>query len=386
MLTLTDLLGIDAQTLMREVWDQSPRHHAGGGGDVRARFTATMLQDRVSAGPIAAERVNVRGIFGREDVSAKDGVWMDPKLATQRVYDQDHALLISAAHTVFDEVAAMAEELEVDRRCQVRSNIFRSVKGTFAFPLHWDSHSLVAIQLEGSKRWDLFAPVHVRPLMGHNMGAVDVAELDLEAPTMVVELHPGDVLFVPRGWGHRVCTTGEQSVHITFGFHKPTHHDALSLAVKNVLAEVEALAESRAYSAESSLDLDGLVRERLSAALASAQAFYADADVRLGAPVAQDEYALKVRHFYIVREPVFGRARVELGQMRQDTSSSMHVSLDAADILDDFNRQGSWSAGALAEKSGRDVKLVERDLLEMVQKGLLRAPSPEVSHVRAKLV
>jgi hypothetical protein len=386
MLTLPNLLGIDAHTLNERVWDQRPHLNRAGGGPVRSRFGAQNVRDGIEARPIPVERVMVRSFMGREDVASAEGTNIDPERTVRRVYTEDHALLISAAHTVFDEVAQMARELENDRRCLVRSNIFRSVLGTFAFPLHWDSHSLVAIQLEGSKRWNLFAPVHHRPLMGHNLGAVDAPELDIASPTMVVELHPGDVLYVPRGWGHQVCTTGDVSVHITFGFHKPTQHDLVTLAVQNVLAELEGDVESRCFVTETDADLEKLVQTKLSAALRTARAFYTDAEQRLSAMASAGEYTLNQRHFFVVREPVFGRARVGLGMMRQDEATNVYLSLGAAALLDEFNRCPGWTAGDLAEKSERDLKLVERDLLEMVQKGLLRAPVPEVSHARAELV
>ena len=35
-------------------------------------------------------------------------------------------------------------------------------------------------------------------------------------------LHPGDVLYLPRGWFHGVRGTGGSSIHVSFGFQRRT--------------------------------------------------------------------------------------------------------------------------------------------------------------------
>ena len=230
MLSLSSLLNVDPILLRERIWDQTPRFTQGQGGPVCNRFNADDLKAAVSEGQLPSSRVVVKGFMGPVDVTG-DADFIDGDLAVQRVWNDGHALIVKGAHGIIHAVGKMAAELSESAGCVVRANAYRTVRGTFAYPTHWDTHGLVAVQLSGAKRWELFAPVFQRPIEGQTMGTVEAPEIDTSQPTMVVEMRAGDVLYVPRGWGHRVVTVDDESVHLTFGFYPETEFDCLERAM-----------------------------------------------------------------------------------------------------------------------------------------------------------
>lgn len=385
MLRLSTLLGITPQILTDSYWDKAPLMNAGGGQMAVGRFDAAALKAAVQQSVIPAARVVVKGFLGPIDVTDTEGGF-NAELATKRVYAEDHALVLNGAHEYLDAVGELAQELERDQGCLVRSNVYRTVAGTFAYPLHWDTHGLVVIQISGAKKWDLFAPVHERPIRGQTMGEVVAPEIDMASPTQTVELRTGDVLYLPRGWGHRVVTTGEESVHMTFGFHPKSEHDLLDIAMRQVREELAGDSRFRAYAKETDSDLASLAARRLVAVMNDVRAAEHAGAHRITTAVDHCVFTVRPRHFYVISQPTLGQARIELGTVSQDHPEHVTVSLLAGVMMGMFNQQSGWSVGALAKKMSLDVKLIDELLLELVQKDLVLAPTLENPDDNAKLV
>jgi ribosomal protein L16 Arg81 hydroxylase len=89
------------------------------------------------------------------------------------------------------------------------------------FGVHWDRGSTLAVQVRGTKTWHLGAPLVSEaelsvPWAERGMSA---AERDTSS-YQTVTLHPGDVLYVPRGVRHCAVAGSEGSFHFNLGiFH-----------------------------------------------------------------------------------------------------------------------------------------------------------------------
>lgn len=82
---------------------------------------------------------------------------------------------------------------------------------------HRDGSHVFVIQLEGTKRWQLFVsdPEDIRANPG-----LDVRST---APSAEFDMAPGDVLYLPHGWPHVTRTISkEPSLHLTFTLAEPT--------------------------------------------------------------------------------------------------------------------------------------------------------------------
>jgi ribosomal protein L16 Arg81 hydroxylase len=83
---------------------------------------------------------------------------------------------------------------------------------------HRDASHVIAVQLEGTKRWNLY----VDPDKTQVSAGLDV---DATRPSHEFELVPGDVLYLPQGWPHDAVAVDGSSMHLTFTLSVPTPED-----------------------------------------------------------------------------------------------------------------------------------------------------------------
>jgi ribosomal protein L16 Arg81 hydroxylase len=101
-----------------------------------------------------------------------------------------------------------------------------------AFKRHYDPEDLVILQIEGSKRWQIFGPAVSNPVMGMPKQSPPQGE-----PIFDEVLHAGDILLVPGGnWHH--CENGPgRSVHVGIFFIPPTPWHAVDVLSSRLLSE-----------------------------------------------------------------------------------------------------------------------------------------------------
>ncbi|CAK9057337.1 unnamed protein product [Durusdinium trenchii] len=98
------------------------------------------------------------------------------------------------------------------------ANVYRTARAIeVSVPCHTDRQDVLVFQATGEKRWQIYHPPQigdVDPLRRGKDG--DVME-DLGKPLLDVVLEPGDVLYVPLGYGHSTSTAqlSGPSLHIT---------------------------------------------------------------------------------------------------------------------------------------------------------------------------
>jgi hypothetical protein len=99
-------------------------------------------------------------------------------------------------------------------------------RGDARAPAHHDDYDLIAIQLKGNKRWFVSTDRSELPNVWNNAASGPPALTN----HAVVEVEPGDLLYLPRGTGHRVDALSE-SLHLAIGFNPLTLRDAINAAV-----------------------------------------------------------------------------------------------------------------------------------------------------------
>lgn len=109
----------------------------------------------------------------------------------------------------FPDLSAFVEDVErvVGRRSGILA--FLSGPGALGWGAHFAYHDLLVVQLAGTKAWTTYEPIEANALSPHTPYRVS-EDQDWEGL-----LRPGDVMHLPRGWGHQVVGTDEFSVHMT---------------------------------------------------------------------------------------------------------------------------------------------------------------------------
>lgn len=139
-------------------------------------------------------------------------------------------LLAGGMTLVADAVDAVDPVLEVACRAlrwwtreTVRVNAYLTTGATTGFPLHWDDHDVIVVQVAGTKDWEVRGASRPAPMF-RDAARNDEPPVDVEWSG---ELRPGDALYIPRGCWHRARCPGGYSLHLTFGFTRRTGVDWL---------------------------------------------------------------------------------------------------------------------------------------------------------------
>ncbi|MER7853663.1 cupin domain-containing protein [Streptomyces bacillaris] len=132
------------------------------------------------------------------------------------------ATVILDQANVFDptmEVACRALQWWSRERVQV--NAYLTTNKASGFPLHWDDHDVVIVQLAGEKSWEVRGTSRAVPLYRD----ADPNDTPSEEAVWSGTMKTGDVMHIPRGHWHQATRDGHgsgRSLHVTFGITKRT--------------------------------------------------------------------------------------------------------------------------------------------------------------------
>lgn len=172
----------------------------------------------------------------------------NPKDA-KKLFQNGMGLLFNEAHRISpllqDQLLQIRKDLGLSAQTYSRCLIYATPdgKGTAA---HFDQNINFVLQIQGTKIWRLSPNEHlVNPLTRFTMGTKPDSEMtgyiEKDFPTAMpksaqtIELKPGSMLFVPRGYWHSTEAKGE-ALALNFTFTSPTWIDLFSTALRSRLA------------------------------------------------------------------------------------------------------------------------------------------------------
>ena len=207
-------------------------------------------------------------LFKDGEVPAKNFVTesMEQGVARRRIVKAKfYELLRKGATAVINRMEMSS--LAAQRLCQhvgrfaghpTISNAYLSFGGTGTFGKHWDTHDVFAIQLLGTKRWQVFAPTWQNPLSNQTSGGTSSPASD---PVLDCELSPGDVLYLPRGWWHQAIPCHGPSFHLSVGTYAPTALEFVAWASQRHLSLLESARVGLTGDHKQVLDIDGILAQ-----------------------------------------------------------------------------------------------------------------------------
>jgi len=138
-------------------------------------------------------------------------------------------------------LSTFLSDLSGELQSPTRFNMYLSSPGQQGRKLHYDTHDVFVVQVEGSKRWAIYditdpSPIYTRK--NHESAPPDEA-----TPYLDCTLHKGDVLYLPRGHWHNVNPVDEVSLHLTLGVFFPNGIEFLQWLVDEC-TEVEGAREN----------------------------------------------------------------------------------------------------------------------------------------------
>jgi lysine-specific demethylase/histidyl-hydroxylase NO66 len=119
-------------------------------------------------------------------------------------------IVLQGLKRVCPEVGSLCAELDASLTHATTAGAFLTPPGSQGFGRHFDEYDIIVIQVEGGKKWALYAPVVPLPLTGAPDHRPEPGPPELE-----VDMAPGDMLYLPRGWIHSASAGTSASLHIT---------------------------------------------------------------------------------------------------------------------------------------------------------------------------
>lgn len=142
-------------------------------------------------------------------------------------------------------LAKVANNLALDLGHAVQINAYVSPVAARGLELHFDYHDVFVVQLDGRKRWRVWAPLDGtrQPVrVGPRTPMPTFAEL--AEPLVDTTLEAGDCLYLPRGFPHAAETVESASGHLTIGIMAMTWHQAVRHAADDAVAGPSVLRAS----------------------------------------------------------------------------------------------------------------------------------------------
>ncbi|WFB10578.1 cupin domain-containing protein [Streptomyces sp. LX-29] len=233
---------LDDPSMLASVRDKQP-HVSRNLGDLGHVFSTEIAQQLLFERGLRTPYVRLwrhgEDIGVRDDAKTKGGAderrvlagLADPRYVVSEMR-AGATLVFQAMSTYCPEVAAFCADLSEDVGCPVAANAFLTPPHAQGAPVHYDMASVFIRQLAGSKTWRLHEPPKQWPIRRSKPGDKPETPLSQE-----VTLHPGDCLYLPRGYYHEGITGDHGSVHITFSDGVEDHwlevlHDVLDLVAE----------------------------------------------------------------------------------------------------------------------------------------------------------
>ena len=103
------------------------------------------------------------------------------------------------------------------------ANVYLTPPNTQGFAPHYDDIEAFILQLEGKKRWRVYAPRNKSETLPRQSSGNYGPSDDLGKPLLDVVVEAGDLLYFPRGFIHQgEAVDNKHSLHLTFSTYQKT--------------------------------------------------------------------------------------------------------------------------------------------------------------------
>lgn len=149
------------------------------------------------------------------------GAWTAPDLVDHKrlrsIIERGATLVVDGLHLYDREFEDLRSGLEEHFDSHVEVSAFLTPRWSKGLSIHIDDEDVIVVQLKGTKDWNVHRPVSFD--FRHGRG---IAPEELTDRERWVRLHPGDLLYIPRGAPHMAATGSAGSLHLTIAVERPT--------------------------------------------------------------------------------------------------------------------------------------------------------------------
>jgi len=249
-MNLADLLApVTPERFFAEHFDRQPLHVRGGA----AKFAAVLgwrgidrLLDMTHAWSSQSLKLMLDGqpvppeAFCSRATSRDGAPVQQPDARKLREWvARGASLVMNDVDSLSPGLASVSEALEEAGLGKAQANVYISFRSHKAFPAHFDTHDVWAVQVEGEKTWNLWSGRAEWPIPHPAFRSLGQAHHEKAKGTLreQVTLKAGDLLYLPRGWYHDALAEADASVHVAYGANAALGMDLMSILFERVVAE-----------------------------------------------------------------------------------------------------------------------------------------------------
>lgn len=151
------------------------------------------------------------------------------RLASDYLAD-NNCIVVNFAENFSPDLSLLVREIGETFNCTAYCSVFLNPPNSNCFNVHYDGIDVIAIQIEGSKLWQVGMPIIDLPTRNQTYELENENQLSLS-----YDLQEESLLYVPRGFIHNVVSTDKYSLHISIGLHSNRRADIY----KEILRSVE---------------------------------------------------------------------------------------------------------------------------------------------------
>lgn len=197
--------------------------------------TGADIQNAVSSGGLrypATQLSKAGGFLPPEaycnDIRSGDVVFTGvPDLARiQAEYESGATLSLPGFHRASKTLTDLACAVEAFLDHGVHTNVYVTPGAVFGFGPHHDVHDVFIFQISGVKHWQIRAPIVELP---HTSQPFRPQMYSPCPPLLELDIEPGDLLYLPRGFIHSTTTSKTASIHVTLGVTVYTFVEMLAI-------------------------------------------------------------------------------------------------------------------------------------------------------------
>lgn len=230
---------ISGKEFLRETWGNTLAHMAGPREKFKELFSWELLNEVLERHRLEPPRLRL--YKGGNEIPVDEyllhSVRQDGTVVRSvKSFDltkqliEGATLILDSAEEVSPSLRDLCVRLERIFRRKVVANLYAGFRTDNGFALHWDIQDTLVLQVEGRKRWLIYAPTNFR---SHGWKSEQIGGTDCP-PTWDGLLEQGCLLHIPRGWPHVAYPVDEPSLHLTVSIQSLTGVDLLSWFVQEL--------------------------------------------------------------------------------------------------------------------------------------------------------
>ncbi|NEQ07039.1 MAG: hypothetical protein F6K37_14160 [Moorea sp. SIO4E2] len=155
-----------------------------------------------------------------------------------QAYQKGYSVILYGLEQQLTPLSALARNLEDFFNHAVRVDVFLTPSNSQALVPHFDGEDVLILQVEGTKHWRVYEPLPTDEFVARELADDTALPKDNLPPlAMDIWLEPGDLLYLPRGWGHEVSTGTCSSLQIGISVFIYTWSDLLSALLSSLQRE-----------------------------------------------------------------------------------------------------------------------------------------------------